>query len=253
MLQGFGATGLYGARYGKKVPWVLALHGWRRDHRDFVATLTEPDVLDSIAVDLPGFGATPEPEVAYGSVEYARALLGLLEEMADDVVVLGHSFGGRVAVQLAALAPVQVSGLVLSGVPWFRPPGARSRPTARYRLARRAARLGLLSEETLEAYRQRYGSADYRASSGVMREILVKLLAEEYEEPLRAIACPVELVWGEDDSEAPLATAEAAKSLLGTAAALRVLPRAGHLVPLSAPAELRGALLRLGPVRRPAP
>ncbi|MDA8040295.1 MAG: alpha/beta hydrolase [Actinomycetota bacterium] len=250
MLHAFSGTGLFGETYGPGTPTVLALHGWRRDHSDFDATLKEPDELPAVGVDLPGFGATPAPGAPWGSRQYADALLPLVEEMAVPVVVLGHSFGGRVAVELAGAHPEVVRGLVLTGVPLFRPVGARRKSPLEFRLARRLARAGLLSETRMERYRQRYGSADYRAATGVMREVLVRLLAEQYDEVLSMIACPVELVWGDDDAVAPLAVAERALETLGPKANLVVCRAAGHLTPLSVPGELRSAIERVSGARR---
>jgi len=245
VLTSFAGAQLFGQAYGSASPWVLALHGWRRDHRDFDAVLSGPPPLDAVALDLPGFGGTPAPPQAWGSADYARAVLPVLGEMACPVVLVGHSFGGRVAVHLAALAPGQIEGLVLSGVPLFRRPGARPRPALRYRAARRLARSGLLSDARLEQYRQRFGSADYRAAEGVMRQILVKVLAEGYESELSRVACPVELVWGEGDTAAPLEVAERIRDSLAGPARLTVLPGVGHLTPTTAPAAIRAAIERL--------
>ena len=99
MLQAFASGRVFGTTHGSGTPWVLALHGWRRDHRDFAATL---DGIDALAVDLPGFGATPEPDRPWGSADYAEAVAPLLDEVQQPVVLLGHSFGGRVAAHLAA-------------------------------------------------------------------------------------------------------------------------------------------------------
>lgn len=246
VLHAFSGTGLFGETYGSGAPTVLALHGWRRDHSDFDTTLKEPDELPAVGVDLPGFGATPPPSSPWGSRQYADALFPLVEQMAAPVVVLGHSFGGRIAVELAGAHPEVVGGLVLTGVPLFRPAGARPKSPLKFRLARRLALGGLLSETRMELYRQRYGSADYRAASGVMREVLVRLLGEQYDEALSMITCPVELVWGDDDTAAPLAVAERAMEILGPKANLVVCHGAGHLTPLSVPGELRRAIERVG-------
>ena len=166
VLRAFADGRLFGEAYGSGTPWALALHGWRRTHADFAGVLgarTGAAALDALAVDLPGFGAAPEPPEAWGSEQYASAVSPLLDEMADQVVVLGHSFGGRVGVHLAALRPDRVSALVLTGVPFYRPAGARPRPKARYRLVRALARKGLVPEDRLEAARRRHGSEDYRA------------------------------------------------------------------------------------------
>lgn len=121
MLSSFAGSRLFGQRYGMNTPWLLALHGWRRDHRDFDALLAAGEI-DAVALDLPGFGGTPAPPTVWGSREYAEAVAAVLEEMAPQVVVLGHSFGGRLAVHLAASHPEQIAGLVLSGAPLHRDP-----------------------------------------------------------------------------------------------------------------------------------
>src|SRR5687768_10318163 len=117
MLKAYAGGRLFGAVTGTDRPWVLALHGWRRTHADFAATL---DGLDAIAVDLPGFGNSPEPDSGWGAAEYATSVLPVLDELGPAPVVLGHSFGGRVAVHLAASAPDRVGALVLTGVPLLR-------------------------------------------------------------------------------------------------------------------------------------
>jgi pimeloyl-ACP methyl ester carboxylesterase len=208
--------------------------------------------MDSIALDLPGFGAAPPPPQAWGATEYAELVAEILDEMATPVVVLGHSFGGRVAVELAAHRPEAVAGLVLSGVPLLRT-GPTRRPALRFRVARRLARHGLVSDQRMEALRQRFGSADYRAAEGVMRDVLVRVVNERYDEALAATRCPVDLVWGADDKVVPLGIAQAVADRLGQRARLIVVPGVGHLTPLSAPEALRSAVLeqlaaRSGPV-----
>ncbi|HUZ21628.1 MAG TPA: alpha/beta hydrolase [Acidimicrobiales bacterium] len=249
MLRAFAGGRLFGESYGTGTPWVLALHGWRRTHADFDGVLGErpgTPALDALALDLPGFGAAPPPPAAWGSGEYAEAIAAVLDEMGDKVVVLGHSFGGRVAVQLAALWPERVSALVLSGVPFYRPAGARTKPKARYRIVRSLARRGLVSEGRLEAARRRHGSEDYRAATGVMREVFVRVVAEEYGDVLSGLSCPVELVWGSEDTEARVEVARRAEGVLSEAR-LVVLAGVGHLTPTAVPAELRAALERVRP------
>lgn len=249
MLRTFAGGRLFGTRSGSGEPAVLALHGWARTHRDFDAVLrpVEGTELAAIAVDLPGFGATPPPTEPWGSAEYAACVGWLLDELHEPVVVLGHSFGGRVAVHLAQTRPEAVRALVLTGVPLLRLTPPR-RPPLAYRAVRLAHRAGLVGEEQMERARRRHGSADYAAATGVMRQIHGRVVRESYEEQLDAICCAVTLVWGDNDSTAPLAVAQAALDRLQHARAtdtdLVVLPGAGHLVPLTAPGALRLALER---------
>jgi pimeloyl-ACP methyl ester carboxylesterase len=224
---------------------VVALHGWRRTNADFDAVLMG---LDGVAPDLPGFGQAAPPDQAWGAADYAEAVRGLCEEGAP-VVLVGHSFGGRVAVMLAAAHPDRVAGLVLTGVPLWRLEGTKPpQPSLAHRTARALHRIGLISDSAWEKRRTRSGSDDYRAASGVMRDVLVRVIAETndgtYRAALTTVTCPVELVWGELDTAAPPAVAREAADLLPNAK-LTVLPGTGHLIPTEAPVALRAAIERL--------
>lgn len=241
MLKAFARGQLFGTAHGTGLPAVLGLPGWARTHRDFDAAF---EGLDAVAVDLPGFGASPAPPEAWGAAGYAEAAGAVLDGMDQPAVVVGHSFGGRVAVQLAVMRPEGVGALVLTGAPLVRLRGAAPvKPALAYRVGRALHRRGVVGDRAMERLRQRHGSADYRAAEGVMRQVLVRVLSETYEEQLAAITCPTELVWGDDDAEVPLAVAHAACSLLADAT-LTVVAGAGHLTPLTAPGELRAAVER---------
>lgn len=243
MLTTFAGGRLFGSRTGDGPPRLLALHGWARTHRDFDALLTGgATTIDALALDLPGFGASPDPPEPWGSARYAEEVAQVLPDMATPVVVVGHSFGGLVAVQLAAANPERVKALVLVGVPRLTPTTSARRPPTAYRLTRTLRRLHLVSEARLEAARMKYGSADYRNAQGVMRQVLVTSLGESLYSQLAQLKCPVHLVWGDDDTAAPIAGAEAARDRLGDRADLTVCPGAGHLVPLTATDALRGVV-----------
>lgn len=240
MLRSFGTV--FGDQVGDGTPRVLALPGWMRRRSDFDQVLAG---LDAIALDLPGFGgASPEPADVVGAAGYADLCEPALAACADGVAVLGHSFGGRVAVHLAARHPEKVGALVLTGAPLLFRSGAARKPSASFRAMRWLHRRGLVSDQRMEALRQQRGSADYRAANGVMRGVLVTVVNESYEEQLAAIRCPVSLVWGDSDDAVPYEVAERAARLLGDRARLSVVPGAGHLTPLAAPDALRAALDR---------
>jgi pimeloyl-ACP methyl ester carboxylesterase len=253
VLKAFDSGRLFGVVHGSSGPVqpsqpkqpmqvrVVALHGWRRTSSDFDKVLAGLGAdVGALALDLPGFGASPEPPEAWASADYANAVAGILD---GPVVLLGHSFGGRVAVHLAAARPDLVRALVLTGVPLIRHAPRGSAPLA-FRVARWLHRRGLVSDARMEARRRRHGSPDYRAATGVMREVFVRVVNESYEEQLARIQCPVDLVWADDDAEARLGVAEEALALLGDRATLTTVPGAGHLTPLTAPDALRQAVER---------
>jgi pimeloyl-ACP methyl ester carboxylesterase len=257
-LSTFAGGRLWGARYGTGGPWVLALHGWRRDHHDFDQVL---DGLDAVALDLPGYGVAPEPPEPWSTLEYAEWVAPVLDELGNGpIVVVGHSFGGRVGVQLAAAAESatgrqgRTGALVLTGAPLAPPPGkAVARASFAYRAARALHGARLVSDERMEKLRREHGSSDYRNASPTMRGVLVKSVNETanavYMPPLRAWAGAgkaVELVWGENDKEASLAGVR--EGLDGTASVrVTVVPGAGHLIGAQLASEVRAAILRHRP------
>jgi pimeloyl-ACP methyl ester carboxylesterase len=210
-------------RTGTGDPRVLALHGWARTRADWLPALSAP----ALAADLPGFGASPPPPTGWGSRDYAELLAPVLSE--GGWTVAGHSMGGRIALHLAAGWPELVDRLVLTGVPQMVKASSSGKPALGFRLAKKAHQLGLVSDARMEAERQKRGSADYRAATGVMRDTLVRLVNEDYRDLLGGIACPVDMVWGASDTAAPLPMAQEAATLLAHAD-LVVSPTSGHLL-----------------------
>ena len=261
VLKSFADGQVFGGTWGQGPATVLALHGWQRTHQDFSAVFNpagsadpagsaHPDSgalpgLSAVAPDLFGFGATPPPPEPWGSEEYAEHLVPLFVErgvLAERVVLVGHSFGGRGSIPLYGLVPDRIDRVVLTAVPLLDRRGRRSRPATPYRVARWLHGVGLLGDERMEALRNKYGSPDYRAAQGVMRGVFVRLLAEEYATGMAAVDCPVDLVWGDHDDQVPLEVAERARGLFPSAR-LTTLSGIGHLLPTEAPAELRSVIL----------
>ncbi|MGH8905042.1 MAG: alpha/beta fold hydrolase [Egibacteraceae bacterium] len=241
MLQSFGNPPIFAQVHGGWPPSVVALHGWGRDRGDFRAALRG---LCAVAVDLPGFGASPAPSRSCGSQEYAERVAEVLHSIENPVVLVGHSFGGRVAVRLAAMEPDAVRALVLTGAPIAAGDQPRRTPALGYRAIRALHRTRIISDDALERARRRYGSADYRRADGVMRDVLVTVLHEDYQEDLRRLSQPLLLMWGEDDTEVPLAVAQRA-CRIAKSCTLETVPGVGHGLPWQAPDRLRAAILAM--------
>ncbi len=237
-LRAFAGGRLFGHVHGSGPPTILALHGWGRTGADFDAVLAG---ADAVALDLPGFGTSPAPTAPTGAHGYADLILDVLNEFERPPLVVGHSFGGRVAVALEAEVPGSFSAMVLTGVPLLRRQGGAG-PSLGYRLIRALHRSGLISDRHMEREKRKRGSADYRAVVGVMRDVLVTVVNESYEFELTELDLPVSLVWGAEDHDVPLWIPERAKQLLGDRASLHVVAGAGHLIPTTHPEALRSTI-----------
>ena len=240
-LRSFADGAFFAEVYGEGSPRVLALHGWGRRGSDFKECLHD---VPSLAPDLPGFGASPPPEHVLGAGGYAEIVADVLADFEEPPVLVGHSFGGRVAACLATKMPDAIGPIILTGAPLVRA-GAAPKPTLSYRVMRSLNKVGIVSDKRMEAERQKRGSADYRAASGVMRGIMVKVINESYEQQLREVQSQVLLLWGRSDREVPVSVARMAADVIrqaGGSADLRVLDGVGHFLPTEAPDALRKAI-----------
>ncbi len=204
--------------------------------------------VSSVALDLPGFGSSPPPTVAGGARLYASLVVPVLTALGHPVTLVGHSFGGRVATVIAADHPEVVTSVIVTGTPLLHSPVAVRSPRP-YRMIRWLHRRGWLSDERMEAARHKYGSTDYRAASGIIRDVLVATVAEGYEEELARLEVPLHMLWGELDTVVPVAVAERANELLRTpdvgARRLRVLKDVGHFMPNEAAATLADLIVEV--------
>ncbi len=193
---------------GKGEP-VLLLHGWGASCQSFAGVVAElADRFRFLALDLPGFGWSQRPPVAWGAGVYARHVVRLLTALGiGQAACVGHSFGGRVAIRLAAEEPRRVSRLVLVASAGIRPPrGARYYARlAVTKLLKRVLSLPLwggAGQRILARRLERVGSRDYRAA-GPMRPTLVRLVNEDLTSILPAIQAPSLILWGDRDPEVP--------------------------------------------------
>ncbi len=237
---------------------VVLLHGLGGSSEDWkeVATLLAKDFTVE-ALDLPGSPIGPGPSTGYEPEALARWVLGKIPE--EPVLLAGHSLGGRVAGEVAALAPERIRALALVS-----PLGSASYGlTDRLKwiaMSRRAV-IDSVPESSLRnaagygfsvdgAGRAGFVERTLAARTGPRREEVVlameKLVdgvlgARPLAERLSKTSMPLLLVTGARD---PLAPADEIRAILATRkdATFLVLPGIGHYALLEDPPRLATTL-----------
>jgi pimeloyl-ACP methyl ester carboxylesterase len=228
---------------------LVLLHGWgaSRESLRAIGGLFQTTYRVHL-LDLPGFGDAPPPASDWDTARYADLVEQWLAARVDGpFVLLGHSFGGRVALRVAARRPSQLRGLVLMGVPGLPAPvfsRVRFRRSAVRGLRRILALVRPLSGPApLAWHTARFGSRDYLAA-GPLRPILVRVVNEDLTESARKATCPALLIWGSDDTETPPALAYRYQRLMDGRASVVILPHKDHHLYTGTGAHLCAFLIR---------
>jgi pimeloyl-ACP methyl ester carboxylesterase len=244
-------------RLGKGPPLVL-LHGFFGDHRVWRHQFELADEYTVVAWDAPGCGGSSVPPAGFRMADYADPLARFLE--AIGVVrphVVGNSFGGTLALELALRHPSLPTSLVVAGgyAGWS---GSFPPEVVAERLRRSLPDLTLPPDEVVIRWMPGFLTPSAPASTvrelgeiisdfdpGGMRVMITALAEADLREGLPSITLPTLLVCGEGDVRSPLTVAQDLQGRI-PASRLVVIPGAGHLMQMEAPerfnAELRGFL-----------
>lgn len=227
-------------------PDMILMHGWGCQ----ASTLQSIDKVAAEThtvynIDFPGFGSSQEPPEVWGVEDYARMLREFIERNGiTDPVLLGHSFGGRVAIVYASEYPVSKVILVDAA-------GVKPRRSLRYYLKvysfkamKRIAPLVMgkkKAAEYIERQRAKRGSSDYSSSSPMMRAVMSKVVNEDLRNLMPKIKAPTLLVWGENDTATPIRDARIMEKLI-PGAGLVSFPGCGHYSFLDNPVQFAAVL-----------
>ncbi|MBR2967903.1 MAG: alpha/beta hydrolase [Clostridia bacterium] len=212
-----GVSVFYKRHLGLGTPIIL-LHGWGGSNVSFFGAYEYLCSLnrDVIAVDFPGFGSSDLPPVEWGIDDYALCISELIFSLRiRKATIVGHSFGGRVALCLGHREFVERIVLVDSAGLKPRKSIAKEFKIWRYKQAKKAGRD--VSE---------FGSVDYLALPQVMKHVFVRIVNTHLDETMERIACPTLIVWGKRDKETPLYMARRLKR--GIKDSTLVLLNGGH-------------------------
>lgn len=202
---------------------VVLLHGWGQN-----IAMMKPigDRLQKnhriTILDFPGFGESEEPKTALTVYDYCEILEELLKKLkVKKPVIMGHSFGGRIAIIYASRN--EVEKVVLFGSPCIR---KEVKPSLKLRMLKSLKKIPGINK--LEGFAKNHmGSRDYKNASEIMKKILVNVVNEDLSEYAKKINVPTLLIWGDRDTEAPVEDAKELEKIIPDAG-LIVLPNSTH-------------------------
>jgi pimeloyl-ACP methyl ester carboxylesterase len=238
-----GRMALYRAGPPSATEAVVLVHGMgkaaARDWARVIPALAKRYAV--YAVDLPGFGYSDKGNHHYSPDNMARALEAVLApRIAGRFTLIGHSMGGAVALAYAASYPSRVGRLVLVDVA-----GVLHRSVYAEFLGRVAAQRALgdspWHESVVRAIQLRAENWPIRGElvlehAGVRQRVLrgdpnaitaFALVEHDFSKSLRTIGAPTLIIWGAEDSIAPLRTGQALAAAIPRAR-LTVIEGAGH-------------------------
>ena len=192
---------------------VLLLHGWGCTHEIFQTLATMLSTQYKVySFDLPGFGASEEPNDIWGVEEYTQLIEQFVSDnKIDKPSLIGHSFGGRISLLYSSRNTV--SQIVLIDAAGIKPKRSWKYyiKIYKYKCAKWCCKLLLTkakSDTILNKIRNKSGSSDYNNASPMMRRILSKVVNEDLKHVMPQIDAPVLLFWGNLDTATPLSDAK---------------------------------------------
>lgn len=205
---------------------------------------------------LPGYGDSEECASMRDMLDFTLHTLDVVDALGlRDPILVGHSMGGMIAAEMAAIAPKEVSRLGLiapaglwldahpvadlfSMLPYEMPPYLFHDVEMGTKLM--TAGVALNDPEWLKGF-----LVQNARQMGMAGKILFPIPERGLSERLYRVKAKTVIAWGASDRLIPPVYGEAFKTAI-KGASLTIIPKAGHLVTIEQPDELVGALAALG-------
>lgn len=208
-------------------PTVLFLHGWGAPAETYRLMIDHlATYCRVVAPDLPGFGGSAEPESPWCVDDYVKWTVDFAAALnLSDVVLMNHSFGGRISIKLLAQKPLPFS---VKKAVFMDAAGILPKRGLKYYAKVYSYKAMKKLFPGLATKRQgKVGSSDYRNASPLMRQTMVRCINEDLTHLLKDNPVSTLLIWGSADTATPLSDGQLMERLIPDAG-LVVLEGAGH-------------------------
>jgi pimeloyl-ACP methyl ester carboxylesterase len=221
---------------------IIFLHGWRSEAKVWLSVIVElqkkyPD-YNYLAIDLPGFGSSPTPSFAFTMKEYAKLVNSLIIKLKlKEIVLVGHSFGGRTAIKLAGEVSdgkdYTISKIVLTGSAGFVDNSNKTNIKQKIaKIAKPVFNLPIISNLKPLVYKS-IGADDYNARED-LKEIFKNVINEDLSNQMKRIDAKTLLIFGDKDDSTPVSFGERMNNLIPNSE-LKVIESTGHFAFLDKP------------------
>lgn len=227
---------------------LLILHGWGRGSDSWIQVqeILAEKKYKVIVPDLPGFGKSQAPATAWTVDDYATWLNDFIVPLnLEKIFLLGHSFGGRIAIKFAIKFPEKISKLIL-----YEAAGIKHKKVLSQIIINTFAKIGNKFSffpfySTLEKafYKFVVRKQDYLRSKGIMKETFKKVISQDLTPFLPLISVPTVIIWGEKDKITPLSDAYLMKEKI-IYSEIKIIPALGHGFHHEAPENLTNTVVQ---------
>lgn len=220
---------------GKK---VLLLHGWMANIKSFQPVFEKLSKnFDTIALDFPGFGKSEMPPVTWDIYDYAKIIYQfVIENNFYPCTIIGHSFGGRVAIIIGSRYSNIVDKIILVDSAGLKPKRNLKYylKIYSYKLIKNSVKLICIIlkkdfNSNIQKVKEKLnikGSSDYENSKD-LKDIFVKVVNQDLKEDAKKINKPTLIIWGDKDYDTPLYMAKKLNKLIKDSGIV-ILENAGH-------------------------
>lgn len=220
---------------------IIILHGWGLNGQKYekLSELLKKKGYKVSAPDLPGFGSEPLKSESMNLGDYVKFLDNLIKKnKISKPILIGHSFGGRIALRYAFENPSKVSKLILTGTPIIREKSFSKKIV--YATAVIGGKIfkkfpNNLKERIRKILYFAIGEWDYY-KAGSLKQVFKNIIGEDLIKYIKEIKIPVFLIWGENDKIVPAKYLKDIKKL-NREVTCKTVPGIGHKLPYEKPEQ----------------